>query len=478
MLLLGEEVERHNRIRTSKLEEVSACVAELRTGRAREHGAGRIEVIVTAPGRQSENAEELVHRLALAAGAPTRVVSAEEEGRLAYLGAVAGAEEELPETVAVCDVGGGSTELVVGTLGAGPAWSRSVDLGCVRLTERFLPEDPPGKEALARAAEEAERHFDGIVPPLPQAALAAGGTARALRKVVGPSLGADELRGAARRIGEALLPGAVQGSWDRPQPGAHARGRSRPPGCRATPPLGAARGRPDRAPRRLGSGAPRRAAGRVGAARRGRGMPRPALAGGGITSPRRRSPSSSSSTRAPPFFRPSSAPSSSSTTSPCVQSAGVDPLSSSMSPWTSPADRPSANSSRSSTARPSESASGTERLDAADVRARDESVHAEIGERADETGGLAPPAVVKRAEPVVACPSLPLARPRMPDEKDLHDQAALPAFSSRRQAFANSARAAARRARSRSIRRPAARTEEPERLETMARIRSSATTAS
>jgi exopolyphosphatase / guanosine-5'-triphosphate,3'-diphosphate pyrophosphatase len=198
VLLLGEEVERHGRIRARKLDEVCECVAEY--GRvARELGAARIEVIVTAPGRQSANAEELVHRLALAAGASTRVVSADEEGRLAYLGAVAGVVEELPGTVAVCDVGGGSTEIVVGTVQGGPAWSRSVDLGCVRLTERFLPDDPPGKTAIARAAGEAERHFRGIVPPMPQAALVAGGTARALRKLVGPELGPEELATAARR---------------------------------------------------------------------------------------------------------------------------------------------------------------------------------------------------------------------------------------------------------------------------------------
>jgi exopolyphosphatase / guanosine-5'-triphosphate,3'-diphosphate pyrophosphatase len=198
VLLLGEEVERHGRIRARKLEEVSECVAGY--GRvARELGAARVEVIVTAPGRQSANAEELVHLLALAAGAPARVVSADEEGRLAYLGAVASCAEDLPETVAVCDVGGGSTEIVVGTVRGGPAWLRSVDLGCVRLTERFLPDDPPGKNAVARAADEAERQLEGIVPPMPQAALAAGGTARALRKLVGPELGPDELETAARR---------------------------------------------------------------------------------------------------------------------------------------------------------------------------------------------------------------------------------------------------------------------------------------
>jgi exopolyphosphatase / guanosine-5'-triphosphate,3'-diphosphate pyrophosphatase len=197
VLLLGEEVERHGRIRPRKLDEVSDCV-ERYARVARELGAGRIEILVTAPGRQSENAEELVHRIALATGSPTRVVSADEEGRLAWFGAVEGADGELPETVAVCDVGGGSTELVVGTRSGGPAWSASVDLGCVRLTERFLADDPPRKAAVVRAAREAERHFEGVLPPIPQVAFAAGGTARALRKFVGPTLGARELEIAAR----------------------------------------------------------------------------------------------------------------------------------------------------------------------------------------------------------------------------------------------------------------------------------------
>jgi len=69
VLLLGEEVERHGRIRARKLDQVADCVAGY--GRvARELGAAHIDILVTAPGRQSENAEELVHRVALAASVP------------------------------------------------------------------------------------------------------------------------------------------------------------------------------------------------------------------------------------------------------------------------------------------------------------------------------------------------------------------------------------------------------------------------
>ncbi|HEY7196107.1 MAG TPA: hypothetical protein VH306_02865 [Gaiellaceae bacterium] len=200
-LLLGEEVEQHGRIRPKKIEQAAGVLA--RYARiARELRASRLDVIVTAPGRQSENADELLYALTAAAGTPARVVSADEEGRLAYLGAVAAADA-LPETVAVCDVGGGSTEIVVGTLSAGPAWARSLELGAVRLTRRFFADDPPRSPAIARAAEEVLRELDGVVPPPARAALVAGGTARALRKLVGLRLGPDELATALRLASEA-----------------------------------------------------------------------------------------------------------------------------------------------------------------------------------------------------------------------------------------------------------------------------------
>lgn len=197
-LLLGEEVERLGRISDDKLAATARCAGRYARV-ARELGVDRLDVIVTAPGRQSENADELVQALAIATGASVRVLSADEEGRLAYQGAVAAAAS-LPETVAVCDVGGGSTELVVGTPTVGPTWWRSMNLGCVRLTERFLIDDPPGKVAVAAAAEEVERQLEGLTPPVPLVALATGGTARALRKVVGETLGAEELTLASRRI--------------------------------------------------------------------------------------------------------------------------------------------------------------------------------------------------------------------------------------------------------------------------------------
>jgi exopolyphosphatase/guanosine-5'-triphosphate,3'-diphosphate pyrophosphatase len=198
LLLLGREIEREGMVSREKLVETRRCARSLATI-AREAGANRIEVVVTAPGRQSDNAGELVRILGEATAAPVRVLSADEEGRLAWEGAIS-ASPELAPTIAVCDVGGGSTELLVGTPEQGPAWARSFDIGCLRLTERFLADDPPGKYALRAVATEVAEAFGSLTIPLPQTAMATGGTARALRKVVGPRLGEDELAVAIRRV--------------------------------------------------------------------------------------------------------------------------------------------------------------------------------------------------------------------------------------------------------------------------------------
>jgi exopolyphosphatase/guanosine-5'-triphosphate,3'-diphosphate pyrophosphatase len=198
LLLLGLEVERKGGLSAEKLEETRLCTRSLAAA-AREAGAARIDVVVTAPGRQSANAAQLVRMLGESTVAPVRVLSAEEEGRLAWDGAVSAAAELAP-SIAVCDVGGGSTELLVGTPEDGPAWARSVDIGCLRLTERYLHNDPPTKTDVRALQAEVEDAFGRLTIPLPQAALATGGTARALKKLVGPHLGTEELAAALRRL--------------------------------------------------------------------------------------------------------------------------------------------------------------------------------------------------------------------------------------------------------------------------------------
>ena len=129
---LGEEVERYGYISAPKCAE-AVEVARAQTRRARQLGCERIEILVTSPGRQSANSDEFADALARGTGVPVRILSSEEEGMLAWDGALAALERPARER-AVCDIGGGSAQLVVGTLETGPAWVRSVDLGSLRLT--------------------------------------------------------------------------------------------------------------------------------------------------------------------------------------------------------------------------------------------------------------------------------------------------------------------------------------------------------
>jgi exopolyphosphatase/guanosine-5'-triphosphate,3'-diphosphate pyrophosphatase len=187
---LARDIERDGRISAAKLaqaQELATRYAAL----ARDCGVDRIEVLVTAPGRQSGNAAELHAALAEATAVPVRQLSAEEEGRLAYAGAV-GACRSVADTIAVVDVGGGSTQVMVGTE-QGPAWLRPLEVGSLRLSERFVQSDPPTPAELDQITGAVEEAFGSLTPPLPISALATGGTARALRRIAGKRLGEKQL---------------------------------------------------------------------------------------------------------------------------------------------------------------------------------------------------------------------------------------------------------------------------------------------
>jgi exopolyphosphatase/guanosine-5'-triphosphate,3'-diphosphate pyrophosphatase len=185
-LALGEEIERFGDVSDVHVAAAAKAVRKL-AATARRRGVVTLDVFLTAPGRQAANADELVSALSRASGVQTRVLSKEEEGTLAYRGAVLTTELELPSRIAVCDVGGASTEVAVGSPADEPDWIESVDLGSVRLTTR-------AGDAVAEAAEA----FAALQPPRVEAALAVGGSARATRRLVGARLGEEELAEALR----------------------------------------------------------------------------------------------------------------------------------------------------------------------------------------------------------------------------------------------------------------------------------------
>jgi exopolyphosphatase / guanosine-5'-triphosphate,3'-diphosphate pyrophosphatase len=187
---LAREIERKGRIPADKVERAAAA-AKRYARDALKAGAVRTEILVTAPARQSENGDDLVTAISDATGIHVRALTAEQEGQLAF-GGVMSTFPAPPSSIAVCDVGGGSTQIVFGTA-AGPVWFRTLDIGSLRLAQRHAFSDPPTREELGAVRRTVEDAFAGLASPLPRCAVATGGTARALLKIVGRTLGAKEL---------------------------------------------------------------------------------------------------------------------------------------------------------------------------------------------------------------------------------------------------------------------------------------------
>ena len=172
-----------------------ATVALLRQHRRLldRHVVTALRVVATAAARRASDASSFLERAADAIGAPIEILSGDDEGRLSFAGATADlAPADGP--FLVVDVGGGSTELVVGTtrpaVGAadGVEAAMSIDLGCVTLTEAELHHDPPLPEELANAvgaAADALADAWRLAPALRQAAtlVGVGGTITTLAAV-------------------------------------------------------------------------------------------------------------------------------------------------------------------------------------------------------------------------------------------------------------------------------------------------------
>ena len=194
---LGEEIARSGRLCSETIDR-TAMLAGAYAARARVHGAQSLRTLVTAPGRQAATGAALVAALERGTAAPVRILSADEEGRLAFAGVLHAVEMPLPSVVGVVDVGGGSTELTVGTPSHGPMWVTSVDLGSQRLAHQAFTGDPPTRKEIRVARELARRALEKHPAPRPEVAFATGGSARAAARIVGRELAAEDLEEVAR----------------------------------------------------------------------------------------------------------------------------------------------------------------------------------------------------------------------------------------------------------------------------------------
>src|ERR1700761_4102041 len=114
------------------------------------HQAEAVRMVATSATRDAANAGEFTRRVTEVLGAGPEVLTGDEEARLSFLGATAELDASVPVPYLVTDIGGGSTEFVLGR-GGQVAAARSVDIGCVRMTERHLRDAPPARAQIEAA---------------------------------------------------------------------------------------------------------------------------------------------------------------------------------------------------------------------------------------------------------------------------------------------------------------------------------------
>ena len=133
---------------------------------AREKGATAIRMVATSATRDAANRELFLAGVRDILGAEPEVLTGPEEAELSFAGATADLDPaRFPGPYLVVDIGGGSTEFVLGDTDVTAA--RSVDIGCVRLTERRLRSDPPTEEEVAAARADIETALDSVLAAVP-----------------------------------------------------------------------------------------------------------------------------------------------------------------------------------------------------------------------------------------------------------------------------------------------------------------------
>jgi exopolyphosphatase/guanosine-5'-triphosphate,3'-diphosphate pyrophosphatase len=167
-----------------KIAEVAAIVArQMRL--ADELGVQSLRVIATAAVREAVDRSALAATIEACCGAALEILSGEDEARLAFAGAIGMLPDPPAGLLGVVDVGGGSTELVVGTAAGGVQWSVSLPVGSARLTREDLPSDPPAPAELAALRAKLVTLFAEVAPPHPVAAYAVGGSATSIQRLMG-----------------------------------------------------------------------------------------------------------------------------------------------------------------------------------------------------------------------------------------------------------------------------------------------------
>lgn len=162
---LGEGVDRTRALAPAAIARTCACL-DAYADIVAASGASRVAVVGTSAMRDAGGGEEVRAHVLRRFGVPARTIEGDDEARLTFAGALSGMATSDGET-AVFDIGGGSTEVVIGRPDTGAlSFTRSFDVGSVRLTERHLASEPPTDAELEAVRETARRTF-ASVPELP-----------------------------------------------------------------------------------------------------------------------------------------------------------------------------------------------------------------------------------------------------------------------------------------------------------------------
>lgn len=184
---INKAVDAGGAIVPEKVDEVCDVVAT-QVRLARELGAEQIRAVATAAVREAPNGEAVAAKVGAAAGVRVEILSDEEEGRLSFIGATKTLGHPVAGKVGVVDVGGGSTEVILGSVAGGVEQVRSWQVGSGVLADQLISSDPPSPAEIRKVRDRIDDIFAGVEIERPAQAVAVGGSATSLRRLVGAVL--------------------------------------------------------------------------------------------------------------------------------------------------------------------------------------------------------------------------------------------------------------------------------------------------
>lgn len=218
---LGQGVDRTGRLDPAAIGRAFAAIDEYAALLA-THGAERIRFCATSASRDASNADEFVAGVRARLGVEPEVIAGHEEARLAYAGATRGLGP-VPAPIVVVDIGGGSTELILGDGHGHVSAAHSLDIGSVRMHERLMPGDPPTRDEIGAATAAIDAALDtlpehGADPSVAATVIGVAGTITTAAAAVLdlPAYDRDAIhgsvlsRGAVHEVADRLLAMTVQ----------------------------------------------------------------------------------------------------------------------------------------------------------------------------------------------------------------------------------------------------------------------------